>query len=176
MNISVPTWTLWWCQRYLNHFSQFKGNFYWYKTSFDQIFIIERVIIDPVCSSSSSVNSFTDVCFIIVLYGKNAVWPIVEFLFAILGNIGSKAEGSHCIQTHETFIFFVLKQSHESLAGPVNQSAAGFPTCQPTPLRLLFCLDSEPPRGRNNILITISWPLRFILRSSGWPTVINDHM
>lgn len=40
------------------------GKFYKYKTSIDQNFIIERVIIDFVCSLRRPVNSFTDDSFI----------------------------------------------------------------------------------------------------------------
>lgn len=62
----------------------------------DQKNIIERVIIDRVCSSGCPVNSFTDISFIIVVYWENAFGAAVEFLAAIqckwpLSKIGSKA-------------------------------------------------------------------------------------
>jgi len=45
----------------------------------DQKFIIERVIIDLVCSWRCPVNSFTDVSFIMVVYGENAFWAAGGF-------------------------------------------------------------------------------------------------
>lgn len=42
------------------------------ETSMDQKGITERPIIDVVCSLRCSINSFTDMSFIKVLYGKNA--------------------------------------------------------------------------------------------------------
>ena len=49
----------------------------------NQKFIIERVIIDVVCSSRCPVNSFTDICFTVVVYGENPFWAAGGFFAAI---------------------------------------------------------------------------------------------
>lgn len=62
-----------------------QGKFYKYQTSMDQniIFIhIRKSHIDLDCSSICLVNSFTDVFFIIVAYGENAVWATWEYFTA----------------------------------------------------------------------------------------------
>ena len=48
------------------------GTFYKQKTSMDQKFIKQRVIIDFVYSWWCPVRSFTDVSFTMVVYGENA--------------------------------------------------------------------------------------------------------
>lgn len=45
--------------------------------------IIERVIIDPYCSSRYSVNTITDVSFTLVIYGENAFGAVGDFFAAI---------------------------------------------------------------------------------------------
>lgn len=54
-----------------------------YKTSVDQKFIIERIIINLVCSSRCPVNSFTDVSLIMVADGENVFWVTRGFFVAI---------------------------------------------------------------------------------------------
>ena len=46
----------------------------------DQKFIIERVIIDLVCSLRCPVNSLSDISFTMVVYGENAFWAAGGFL------------------------------------------------------------------------------------------------
>ena len=50
----------------------------------NQKLIIERVIIDLVCSWRFPVNSFTDIFFTMVVYGENAFWATGGFFAAIL--------------------------------------------------------------------------------------------
>lgn len=68
--------------------------FYKHKTSTDQKFITERVIIDVVCSSRRLVNSLTGVTFIMVVFGENAFWVLGGFFIAI----PRVTTGKNCLQ------------------------------------------------------------------------------
>ena len=59
------------------------GKCYKYKTSMGQQFRTERVIIDVICSSGCPVNSFTDVSFTVVVYGKSAFSDAGEFFATV---------------------------------------------------------------------------------------------
>lgn len=73
------------------------GNFYKYKTSMEQKFLIEIVIINLVCS-------LTDVSFIMVVYGENALGATEELSLQYhkwqLGKTGYKAEQLGCIHVY----------------------------------------------------------------------------
>lgn len=52
-------------------------------TTMAQKLIIKTVGTQIFCSSRWPVNSYMDICFIIVTYGQNAFWTTGEFLAAI---------------------------------------------------------------------------------------------
>ena len=56
-----------------------RGQFYKYKTSMDQIFKIERVIIDLVCCSRCPVSTSTR-----MVYGGNVFWSIRGFSLQLM--------------------------------------------------------------------------------------------
>lgn len=91
---SRSAFTLW----YLNRFSWLKESFTNIKPPLDQNNIIERVIIDVVCSWRRPVNSFTDVSFITVVYGPQGDFFAAIPRVATGGKTGCKAEQRRRIQ------------------------------------------------------------------------------
>lgn len=78
----------------VNMMTSRQEKFYKHKTSTDQKFITERVIIDVVCSSRRLVNSLTGVTFIMVVFGENAFWVLGGFFIAI----PRVTTGKNCLQ------------------------------------------------------------------------------